>query len=139
MGKLLGLAHLRAPASLLFAAVARPHREDSLVAPADCNRVAGGRRARADTRGLLGTRDWYYGDIAGERFTIVLVLTGWGIGTEGRTMAFACPGSRTGESAFLFGSRIGVRPNPRISVDSGRWTIPEGRTNILHQGAHCGR
>ncbi|MDQ3211971.1 MAG: TonB-dependent receptor [Acidobacteriota bacterium] len=32
---------------------------------------------------------------------------------------FAYPGSRTGESAFLFGSRIGVRPNPRISVDTG--------------------
>ena len=32
---------------------------------------------------------------------------------------FAYPGSRTGESAFLFGSRIGVRPNPRLSVDTG--------------------
>ncbi len=32
---------------------------------------------------------------------------------------FAYPGSRTGESAFLFGSRIGVRPNPRVSIDAG--------------------
>lgn len=32
---------------------------------------------------------------------------------------FAYPGSRTGESAFLFGSRIGVRPNPRLSLDAG--------------------
>jgi outer membrane receptor protein involved in Fe transport len=32
---------------------------------------------------------------------------------------FAYPGSRTGESAFLFGSRVGVRPNPRVSVDTG--------------------
>ena len=32
---------------------------------------------------------------------------------------FAYPGSRIGESAFLFGSRVGVRPNPRISVDAG--------------------
>ena len=31
---------------------------------------------------------------------------------------FAYPGSRTGESAFLFGSRVGVRPNPRVSVDA---------------------
>lgn len=32
---------------------------------------------------------------------------------------FAYPGSRTGESAFLFGSRVGVRPNPRVSLDAG--------------------
>jgi hypothetical protein len=32
---------------------------------------------------------------------------------------FAYPGSRVGESAFLFGSRVGVRPNPRVSVDAG--------------------
>ena len=32
---------------------------------------------------------------------------------------FAYPGSRVGESAFLFGSKIGVRPNPRLSVDAG--------------------
>ena len=32
---------------------------------------------------------------------------------------FAYPGSRSGESAFLFGSRIGVRPNPRLSIDTG--------------------
>ena len=32
---------------------------------------------------------------------------------------FASPGSRMGESAFLFGSRIGVRPNPRLSLDTG--------------------
>jgi hypothetical protein len=32
---------------------------------------------------------------------------------------FAYPGSRTGESAFLFGSRVGVRPNPRASLDAG--------------------
>jgi outer membrane receptor protein involved in Fe transport len=32
---------------------------------------------------------------------------------------FAYPSSRVGESAFLFGSRIGVRPNPRVSVDAG--------------------
>ena len=32
---------------------------------------------------------------------------------------FAYPGSRTGESAFLFGSRIGVRPNPPVSIDTG--------------------
>ena len=32
---------------------------------------------------------------------------------------FAYPGSRTGESAFLFGSRVGVRPNPRLSLDTG--------------------
>ncbi|MCA1650384.1 MAG: hypothetical protein LC753_08920, partial [Acidobacteria bacterium] len=32
---------------------------------------------------------------------------------------YAYPGSRVGESAFLFGSRIGVRPNPRVSVDAG--------------------
>lgn len=32
---------------------------------------------------------------------------------------FAYPGSRVGESAFLFGSRVGVRPNPRVSLDAG--------------------
>ena len=32
---------------------------------------------------------------------------------------FAYPGSRTGESAFLFGSRVGVRPNPGLSLDTG--------------------
>ena len=31
---------------------------------------------------------------------------------------FAYPGSSTGQSAFLFGSRVGVRPNPRVSVDA---------------------
>ena len=29
------------------------------------------------------------------------------------------PGSRLGESAFLFGSKVGVRPNPRLSVEGG--------------------
>ncbi|MEO7274912.1 MAG: TonB-dependent receptor, partial [Vicinamibacterales bacterium] len=32
---------------------------------------------------------------------------------------FAYPGSRIGESAFLFGTRVGVRPNPRVSLDAG--------------------
>ena len=32
---------------------------------------------------------------------------------------FAYPGSRLGESEYLFGSTIGVRPNPTISVDAG--------------------
>lgn len=32
---------------------------------------------------------------------------------------FVYPGSRLGESAFLFGQRVGVRPNPRVSVDLG--------------------
>ena len=31
---------------------------------------------------------------------------------------YAYPGSRLGESAFLFGSTVGVRPNPRASVDA---------------------
>ena len=32
---------------------------------------------------------------------------------------FAYPGSKFGESEFLFGSTIGVRPNPGLSVDTG--------------------
>lgn len=32
---------------------------------------------------------------------------------------FAYPGSRYGESAFLFGTKVGVRPNPRISLETG--------------------
>jgi outer membrane receptor protein involved in Fe transport len=32
---------------------------------------------------------------------------------------FFYPGSRFGESEYLFGSRVGVRPNPRVSVDGG--------------------
>lgn len=32
---------------------------------------------------------------------------------------FAYPGSRFGESAFLFGTTVGVRPNPRVSIDGG--------------------
>jgi hypothetical protein len=31
----------------------------------------------------------------------------------------AYPGSVYGESAYLFGSRVGVRPNPRVSFESG--------------------
>jgi outer membrane receptor protein involved in Fe transport len=32
---------------------------------------------------------------------------------------FAYPGSRIGESAFLFNQRVGVRPNPRLSLEAG--------------------
>jgi outer membrane receptor protein involved in Fe transport len=32
---------------------------------------------------------------------------------------FFYPGSRLGESEYLFGSRVGVRSNPRVSVDGG--------------------
>ena len=32
---------------------------------------------------------------------------------------FFYPGSRYGESEYLFGSRVGVRPNPRVSATGG--------------------